>query len=83
MGKLLSKIEQEIRLLSKNKRKRKIYYHACKLKKYGYSVDTLNMVFEGSFSSFEEFPVPDRYHARMLIRMGFNYQINLFNTKQI
>jgi hypothetical protein len=75
----ISTIDSKLKSCSMKKKKNKMYYNANQLKKHGYLVDIQNRILESNHSSLTEFPTPARYYARMLIRLGFQHQINLFN----
>lgn len=72
-----SLLDMEIRNLSPRQRKSKGKNMAKHLIKEGYEVNHRKKWFQTGFGSLNEIPVPARYYARQLLRLGYTHQLKL------
>lgn len=70
-------LDLQIRQMPPRKRKAAAYYAGGVLEKHGYSVNYRELSFQTGYSSVNEIPVPARYYARQLLRLGFTHQLKL------
>lgn len=72
-----SLLDLQVRKLSPRQRKARAYNAAKHLVKEGYEVNHEKLWFQTGFSSLNEIPIPARYYARQLLRLGYYHQLNL------
>lgn len=72
-----SLLDKEIRELNPRQKKQRMYGYGKRLVKAGYAVNHTEKWFQTGYSALNEIPVPARYYARQMLRLGYYHQLKL------